>query len=317
MIRILVINDVHLAPSPPSGCRDIYVADIKNMLTEARSYAIDMNIDYTVFTGDFFHAKRAGPGTPGIIRWAMELLQGWPGRRLAIVGNHDLTYEGLDSVPDQPIGCLFEDEALEWMRRDFVTTDGDITIQWSPANYHDAIDHNPANFGLERVAGVDWAIKVAHGTLTPPGKGYPYHTVPMDTVPTEGMDLCLYGHPHYDVGVIEHGGCTFACLGSMGRTQNNEDERAREMRLLLVEVTKKTLDFQELPLTSASPADALFYERVVDTADDGRAMHKLMKSIDSAALIEQGSIPEVVAALGDVDPRAAKRLGTYLEKAGL
>ena len=104
MLRVIVINDVHLAASPPMGCTERYTEDIKNMLTEARNYARANDAQMTVFTGDFFHSKRGTP--PGLIRWAMELLQDWPGRRLAIVGNHDQSYRGLASIPDQPIGLL-------------------------------------------------------------------------------------------------------------------------------------------------------------------------------------------------------------------
>lgn len=320
MIRALVLNDVHLAASPPMGCTERYTDDIKNMLLEARDYARSNGCAYTIFTGDFFHSKRGTP--PGLIRWAMELLQDWPGRRLAIVGNHDQSYRGIDSIPDQPIGLLFQDEALEWLTEDIITDDIDevgrarIQIQWSPANFFPEIDHDPANFSLKRAEGVDWAVKVAHGTITPPGKPFPYHTIPMDTIDVTGMDLCLYGHPHYDVGVNTVGKTTFACLGSLGRTQANEDEYTRVMRILQVQFGKDDFFLDELLLGRAAPAEELFLAKSAKGADEDRALSRLMKHIDATTLIEQGSVDEVLATLPG-DGRAKKRLVEYLTKAGL
>jgi len=314
MIRALVINDVHLAASPPMGCTERYTDDIKGMLVEARQYARDNECQYTIFTGDFFHYKR---GTPdGLKRWAMELLQEWPGRRLAIVGNHDQSYRGLDSLPDQPIGLLFQEGSMEWLREDLVTEDDGIRIQWSPANYFPEIDHNPQNFRLYRQDNVDWAVKVAHGTIVPPGRTFEFHTVPMNTIDTTGMDLCIYGHPHYDVGVNHVDGCDFVCLGSMGRTQANEDEYTRPMRLLQVQFDKTEFTLDELPLTSATPGAELFLQKKAKDDSEDRALTRLMRHIDATTLIEQGSVDEVMATLQG-DTRAKKRLIEYLMKAGL
>ncbi len=341
MIRILVINDVHLAASPPLGCTDLYVADVKNMLTEARQYAVDNGCAYTVFTGDIFHSKRNVPH--GLVRWMVELLQGWPGRKLAIVGNHDLSFAGQASVPTQPIGVLFQSGALEWLKEDLVTCDrivtpngptmsSDLFIQWSPANYRDDIDHNPWNYGLTRrdaqqdiprpredARSVDWAIKVAHGTITVPGKPYPFHIVPMDTIPTEGMDICLFGHPHYDVGIHTVNGCTFACLGSIGRTQNNEDNEKRMMRLLQVQLGKDEVAFDELLLTSAAPASELFLTKGATKVQVSKSMRLFVRSIEEATRLEEGSLDEVLAGLGGetVDARARLRLIDYLDRAGI
>lgn len=315
-VGILVLNDVHIAASPPLGCRDSYTRDVQNMLEEAKQYAIDNKCQYTVFTGDLFHYKRNTPHW--LVRWLVNLFSDWPGTRFAIAGNHDLSYEGLQSIPSQPIGVLFESGSLKWLATETITHDDGVTIQWSPANYRDDIDHDPANFGLQREKGITWAIKVAHGAITPPGKPFPFHVVPMDTIPTEGMDLCLFGHPHYDVGVHEVNGCTFACLGSIGRTQRTEENREREMRLLMVELTPNEMHLSELPLNSALPADELFLEMPQDEVELSSAMQRFASSVSAAIRLEEGTVDEVLATIttDDTDARAKKRLLDYLDKAG-
>lgn len=332
MIRALVLNDIHVAASPPIGARDLYVQDVFNMLREARDYARNNGCHYTILTGDLFHAKRNVPYW--LVRDLIELFAEWPGRKLAIVGNHDLGYGGLASVPHQPIGVLFEAGVLEWLREDIVTEDcipnapgqphGDcehVRIQWSPANYTDTLDHNPQNFGLERRDGVDWAVKVSHGSLTPPGKPFPYHTIPVNTVPTEGMDLVLNGHLHNDSGLQDVKGCTFACLGSLGRTQRTEDNLTRPMRLLQVQFSKTDMFFDELLLVSAAPAADLFYAK--DSGEEveiSAALKRFVGGIEAAVRLEEGdSLEEVIAKLGNgetVDARAKCRLVEYLSKAG-
>lgn len=309
------------------------------MLLEARDYARDNGCAYTVFTGDFWHSKRNVPH--GLVRWAIDLLQDWPGRKLAIVGNHDLSFSGQASIPTQPIGVLFQAGVLEWLQEDIVTEDytetaeqyqaqvdgaaadegqrARVRVQWSPANYRDDIDHNPWNYGLTRQENVDWAIKVAHGTITLPGKPFPFHTIPMDTIPTEGMDICLFGHPHWDVGIHTIKDCTFACLGSLGRTQHTDDNEQRVMRLLQVQLSETEVYFDELPLGSAAPASELFLTKAGSDVEVTKAMRKFVRSLEEAITLEEGSLDEVLSRVGggNVDGRARLRLMVYLDKAGL
>lgn len=325
-LRLLAINDVHLAASPPIGCKPVYTNDIMAMLLEARDYAKANAIDVTVFTGDFFHSKRNVPYW--LTHWAIECLADWPGRKLAIVGNHDLSEEGIASIPRQPIGVLFASGVLEWLEDDLVVGDS-VRVQFSPANYTDDIDGtateppfanpNPVRYLATKQQDVDYLVKVAHGMLAAPGKTYPFAYTSMGLVVRRApeLDLVLYGHPHYDLGLIEVGNTIFASFGSLGRVARTGENRRRRMHLLEVTFHKDVMDFTDVPLHSALPSVELFIEAEKDSAELSDGLARFARSMQALLQLETTSIEDVVAQVSDSDPVAKRRLVQYLERVGM
>jgi predicted phosphodiesterase len=332
-VNILVLNDIHAASSPPSGARDVWVTDVLDMLDQAREYARKFECQYTVLTGDLFHSKRNVPDWLRV--HLIDLFNGWPGRKLAIVGNHDLGYEGLASIKNQPIGTLFASGCIEWLENDIVTVDYEddndatttpLRIQWSPTNYFDAIDgdaskppfenDNAAHYGLKRLKNMDWTVKVAHGMLVPPKQSYPYAFTPYSAVPLKGMDVMLYGHPHYDTGCVEYKGVWFCSYGSMGRVARTKENRERGMRLLMMKVSKSEIEREVLPLKS-TPSDELFFEMEKDGVEITAPMERFARSVREAlSSNDLGSLEDSIEVVGKgVDVRAKKRLVTYIERA--
>lgn len=329
-VKILVINDIHAAASPPLGCTPAYTEDIFNMLEEAREYCVQNDVDATVFTGDIFHHKR------NVADWVkyrlMDLFKLWPGDRLAIAGNHDLGEEGLASIPRQPIGLLFRSGALEWLDKDTVKKypSGGVVgryedpeylkVQFSPVNYFDEIDDDPANFSLERMDDVDWAIKIAHGSLVKPGKKYPdgFRVVPMDTVPTDGMDLCLFGHLHHYTGIIEANDCFFASLGSLGRVARTDYNKTRKMELLLVSLTKDEMSFEKVPLKSALPPEELYLAKAGGIVDIDEPLSRFARDMSKMLNVEDISLDDVLVSVTKkgVPDTVLRRVKTHLEEAG-
>lgn len=329
-MKILVINDIHAAASPPLGCTPAYTEDIFNMLEEARDYVQKNDIDVTLFTGDIFHHKR------NVADWVkyrlMDLFKTWPSQRLAIVGNHDLGEEGIASIPRQPIGLLFRSGALEWLDEDkvFEYATGRtiglyedpeyLRVQFSPANYFDEIDDDPANFSLTRNKKVDWAIKVAHGSLVKPGKKYPagFRVVPMDTVPTEGMDLCLFGHLHHYTGIIEVNDCVFAGLGSIGRVARTDYNKTRKMQLLVVTLTKKEMSFDTVELKSAISPEELYIAKEGGVVDIGAPLSRFARDMSKLLNIEDISLDDALVSVTkkDLSRTVLSRVKTHLEEAG-
>lgn len=333
-MKVLVINDPHLAASPPRGCTPVYVDDVKNMLLECRDIVRDEDIEVTLFTGDMFHIKRQVPHA--LVRWLIETLHEWRGTKLAIVGNHDLTERGIVSVQTQPIGVVFASGALRWLEDDYVgwwcvdkdRAGGDVVwVQFSPANYFDQIDDDPANFGLNRYTpvyedepkNIDWAIKVAHGSLVAPGREYPFACVPMDKVPTEGMDVCLFGHLHHNSGIKEVNGCWFAGLGSLGRVANAEYNRERQVEVLIMDISKEEIQFERRVLKSqASPAELFLPNTLADVEIDD-SMRKFARNMERALAVEETPLESVLAEVSatGVPKPVQDRVRLRLEEAGL
>lgn len=338
--NILIINDPHVAASPPANCNDIYTDDVFNMLEECREIARAKFCQSTVFTGDFFHDKRNVPHW--LVRRCAELLLNWPCERLAIVGNHDQSHRGLASIERQPIGVLFETGALTWLKEDvvreylhkLVLIDGWqfegqelppqsplVRVQWSPANYFDEIDDDPANFSLERRDDVDWAIKVAHGSLVKSDRDYPagFRVVQMKDVPTAGMDACLFGHLHNDSGIHEVNDCMFVGLGSIGRVASAEYNYTRKVRVALMSLTSTEMTFTPITLKSQVAPEVLFKEKVLASVETDDAMKRFARDMEKALAIEEMPLEEVLAKVTGkgVEPEVKKLVRLHLEEAGL
>lgn len=328
-LKVLVLNDIHAAASPPAGCKPAYVDDVLEMLQEARDIAIRERVSVTVFTGDLFHLKRNVPH--GLVWKIMSILKGWPGQKLAIVGNHDLSEEGIASISKQPIGVLFKAGVLTWLEKDYVekyvtlTGIGEpeqarsewLTIQWSPANYYNGIDDDPANLGLTRVPDVDWAVKVVHASLSPKPLIFPHITYKQ--VPTEGMDAVLHGHIHTDVGYKTVNGCTFVNYGSLGRVARSADNLHRTPRLCLMTITKEEITYEGIELKSAVDTQDLYYD--IDRGPDelSSSMEQFAKHVGTVMQLEESSIDEALAGLPSkgLNAEAKRKLVSYLQKAGL
>jgi DNA repair exonuclease SbcCD nuclease subunit len=252
------------------------------------------------------------------------VLREWPDT-FAIAGNHDMTSGGLSSLWGQPIGGLHRAGALTILLDDRVVEYGGLRIQLSPANFDDNLDRDPANYALRRLKGVDWAIKMAHGMLVPPKKNpFPpnVQVTPMDTVPTTGMDICVFGHPHFDFGVKKVNGCYFVSTGALARVARRSENTDRTIRVMEVEIGAKGTQPAVRPvvLKSVRPASEVFLEKdatlsEVELEEPLRAFAKRM----SAAL--QQDTRETLDGLIDrfgsrVKRRVRKFIHECLEEAG-
>lgn len=333
-MKVLVINDLHITATPPEGCRPVYIDDIFNMLEECKQIVKDKSVSETIFTGDIFHRTTL----PYRYLYRLtDILNGWTGSKMGIVGNHDLGPEGIAGIADTPLGTLFQHETISWLKEDTEKEYFDhpeegkteiVTVQWSPANWFDDIDDDPRNFGLKRyewnecdccIKEVDWAIKVAHGSLMRPGKKYPegFKLVTYDQVPTDGMDLCLFGHIHNDQGIRTVNDCVFAGLGSIGRVART-DYNLRKPRVLIVNLTTEEMTFETIPLESAISPEELYYAKSAPGAVLTAPMARFARDMEQSLALEDVSLEEALAEVSGkgVDKEVIKVVKTHLEKAG-
>lgn len=335
-MKVMALNDLHITTTPPQGCREIWLEDIFNMLEEARGIAVEQEVKVTVFTGDFFHRNSLPFRT---LHRLIRLIKSWPGEKYGIAGNHDIDASG--GFENTPLGILFESGAVEWLKEDvmkfyvedgqppsgnfgsaggpFWTSDDCIRIQWSPANYYDGIDNDPANAGLTRMDDVHWAIKVAHMSLLKPGKEYPdgWSLITYDQVPTEGMDVCLFGHIHNDQGLKTVNDCVFAGLGSIGRVART-DYNQRKPRVLIMDITKTEMTFEKVTLESAATPEDLFYENRDNSVVTDEPMARFARDMEAKLRVEGMSLEEALSEVAgkNVEEPVIKLVKAHLVEAG-
>jgi hypothetical protein len=312
MVRILVLNDLHLAGTPPRSCREAYTEDLFNALEELKELVHRAQIEVTVCTGDTFHEKRSAPHW--LVERTIRLFKDWPGQKLWIAGNHDLGAGGLPELSRQPLGVLIASGVVEFLERDRVDAYGDVIIQWSPANYTDDIDEHPERLAVERHPEADYVVKVVHASLFPPRQPAPFPIIPYDAVPVSGIDAVLRGHIHHDHGALTVNGCVFVAYGSLGRVAK-EPENVRIPRVAILEVERTGIAVRSYRLKSMLKPEDLFVEALVERMSF--STDEYLESLQQLSIDGEFSLQEAVALLkNEYDSAILQRVRSFLEEAG-
>lgn len=318
--KLLFFADLHLAERPPLARSDSYVEELFLKLEELRTIAAEC--DLTVFGGDLLHWNRPTETSHRLVRRVIALLRGWPGPFYLIAGNHDLPPEQLAGLSRTALGVVIEalcDGPVVFLESDWAVDVDGVQIQLSPAHWQHDIDERPELYGLERIPGVDYAVKVAHGMVMPPGGGWPFPATGMDQIPTVGMDLFLWAHTHWRTGIQRVNETWFASLGAIGRTARSAEERDRQVSALIVSFDGQgEISFEERPLRSMRPAEEVFvWHEQAEKADSG-LFAGYMAALETGLEVKGLSIEDALVALEQqAEPEVAKLAREYLVKAGL
>ena len=271
-VRVLVLNDIHQSDQPPLGRLPSYRDDIFAKLRECAEISRTEKVDLVIQTGDQFHQKRQNLVSHGLVQEMADVWHTFHGVRKGILGNHDLSFEGVASMSTQPIGTLAKTGALDILLEDEVLDFGGFTVLLSPVVWTSDQDLDASNFALPpkslvRAGKADYVIRIAHGSIVPPGWGdVPFAVVSVDDIDLTGIDLLLSGHLHPDYGVfdIRQGRhvCRFANLGSLARVSRTPDQLSREtIRVLGFDITgPHQAEFIEYTLRRVRPVAEVFYQ---------------------------------------------------------
>lgn len=322
MPKFLVVNDPHASDRPPIGRTESYTDDIIVKLRECWQIAERTECDFIIMTGDIFHRFR-GP----IIAYALTvrlltLFREAPCPVYAVAGNHDLTMDGIDSVWKMPFGVLAKAGVITWLSEATVETCGQSVEQvlLIPRNWEPHIDQLPNIFKLtkdeaamkEKWPGVRYTVMVAHAAILPPGRDaiYPHHNA--DKLPTDLLDVLICGHIHEDLGIHKlPSGCWFANVGSVARPERSKHNLERTPEVLTVALENGEIEFERHPLTTARPAEEVFFEKDVVTE---REIGDFAAALSTALELEETPLSELVAQYTKGQPPAVvEKLRYYLE----
>ena len=323
MIKLLVVNDPHVADHPPLGRVDSYCDDILAKLEEVKERASELGVTAVLIPGDLFHVKRAPHVSHALVQRLIVLFHSFPCSVYVLPGNHDLSEEGLPSLARQPLGVLAHAGVIRLPGKDVYEGGSGVFLVARPfdaardadADYYALTDEERAYLSKQ---GPHTTIVVTHGSIVPPGEVRPYPTVAADFIDFTGIDLILGSHIHEHMGVHEVSKGYFANLGSLGRIARTADSMTREVVCLLVTVECGALSFEEVPITSARPAAEVFLAMADGEAVDVFGAENFGDSILAALDVEEMSVADLLATYAaDLPDGVKRRLEHYLSAAGL
>lgn len=285
-VNLVWSTDWHIAAEPPGRRSDDYQAAILRKLKFIGELTHRLN-GAALCGGDVFHVKNAkSPSNSlSLIAELITTLQEFPyGGVFGSVGNHDLSFDRMDSLPSQPLGVLIaagvyynlNEEPVVFTTQDFSVS---VLVETFPYERGDVLLEHLLQVGYRPTFTCDageftptYRIAILHA-YGEPGKGGTLFGEPKigyDQVAHLDYDFMCWGHDHSRKETEQVGNITHVNLGSLARAALATDEVDRPVVAAILSFATDGVRYKEkeVPVT---PLQIAF-----TTAD--KPMEKVAKS---------------------------------------
>lgn len=232
-MKLLIVGDVHLADRPPSLRTEHYTDEVFAKLAECNALAKEHGVDAIVQAGDLFHIKAPSRNSHAMVhRFITDVLENASVPWLCCWGNHDVTHDREESLPNQPLGVLFQSGLI---RLEGEVSIGDGTVFGIPWRQ----DWSTLPQWMERWDASTASLMVTHASIFPNGDSPPYEHFSADewAAHMKRDGDVFYGHIHGDYGTFESsdGRVTFCNHGALTRGSLAEHDVSRQVKVTLYE----------------------------------------------------------------------------------
>lgn len=307
-LDLVWITDLHLSDVPPGRRAEGYRNEIMAKLRLVSQLCHDLNA-YCLCGGDVFHVKapNSPANSPSLIREVIEVFSSFPGGRVyGIVGNHDIRFDQMETLSQQPLGVVIEAKAYEVV--DHLDFNGPkFSVRLDGFSYRSGAE---LYADLQKVTPCDSTYRVAmlHASAAPGDSrelGVDYILGYNQLQDTE-YNLMLWGHDHTRSETQSCGPVTHVNLGSLARAAYTVDEADRPVSAVWVHldpINGNTI--KEIPL-AVKPMDEVFRRAdkpVTDLVKDTGAQQYFSNLSRSIGDIQTSDPIEVVELLTKDDPQ--------------
>ena len=293
-------TDWHLSATPPGRRADDYLQAMMNKLKFMQGLTAKINA-VALCGGDVFHVKN--PKSPSnnltLLVNALRTLRGFPmGRVFGSVGNHDLSFDRMDTLPRQPLGILIAAHVYQNLNESPVIFSNDsgtvkVLVETFPYEHEGTLE---AIMGASpRPAGVTHRVGIVHAYGQPGNESslFGERIIGYNEVAESDYDFLLWGHDHSRKETVTEGNTTHIHLGSLARAAFESDQTDRPVACAIVSFAEDGIRYKEkeIPVT---PLQVAF-----QTADKG--MDSVAKSEELKQFLT--GLEEQVDDIEATDPR--------------
>lgn len=292
------ITDLHLSDEPPGRRSDAYTDQIFTKLEQVRGLCHQHDAICLV-GGDVFHVKnpKSSANSHSLIRRSIELFGAFPtGRVYGCVGNHDIRYDRLDTLPEQPLGVLAEAGVYKII--DGSVMFGDIQID-SYDYAESGLIYQRLKTSGERKGRHRFGIVHASACQGDSREFFGDTIIGYNQLADLDYDILMWGHDHTRVETQQSGNVVHINMGSLSRASLSEDETDRQISAVMISVTGEEITITELPLEVVPLAQAFRIEdKAITEIKESNGMKQFFSELSESVQGIQSSDPiEVLESL--------------------
>jgi len=275
-VNFVYSTDWHVSSTPPGRRQDDYLAAILGKVGFIRDLTDKIN-GVGLCGADVFHVKN--PKSPAnslaMLFLLLHLLRRFPtGKIYGSVGNHDLSYDRMDTLPHQPLGILIAAGAYHNLNDEPVLfTNRDETIRVLVETF--PYEHSGAG-ALQRLLesgarpeGGTHRIGIVHAYGEPGNGGGMFgEAIGYNQIQNVDYDFLLWGNDHSRHDTVTVGNVTHINLGSLARAAYDYDELDRPVVATILSFAEDGVRYKEkeIPVSPLAIAFKAADKSVADIA---------------------------------------------------
>ena len=318
------ITDIHLSAIPPGKRSPDYedqmfskLEFVKNLTTSREAVCL--------CGGDIFHVK--GPKSSAnplrMINRLIGLIKTYPlGKWFSCIGNHDIQYDRMDTVTNQPIGVLIESNVLHpinWEPVIFTNKNESVKVLVESFDYAEGAETCAAiKAAGMRPEGIDYRIAIVHASGSPGDSRDSFGSwmIGYNQLKNEDFDLILWGHDHSRLETMRVGNVTHILLGALSRAALTETEITRKITVPILTFTPEKASIKEIDVP-VLPAEQIFRkeDKVIEKIDEDNAeVKKFFNAMnDSVDGITSENPIEIIEVLCEKDSKLSSLIKDLCE----
>lgn len=260
-VAFLFRTDTHLSDRSPASWKADYTEEIWSCLEQVGVLAKEHEVDAILDGGDYFHVKAPTKNSHFLVQRTAAIHLAYECSTWVDPGNHDISYNNLDTLPKQPLGTLYSSKVFRVLKEE-VFEDGDLRVRVVGIPYNPSLTLTELQ-GIQKRKGDTHLIAVVHALacVSPPPSVEDFWNEPVfsyeSLVSRNGPDCWLFGHWHKDQGVEVIGGKYFINQGALSRGALVRENLERIPQVALIEFDGSEIKVQTIKL-SVAPAEDVF-----------------------------------------------------------
>lgn len=304
-VNLVYSTDWHLSATAPGRRSDDYQASVLGKLDFIRELTERLH-GVSLCGGDVFHVKL--PKSPAnslhLLGKLIRTLRKFPtGCVYGAVGNHDLSWDRVDSLPHQPLGIVIASDAYRNLAEEsvlFTNQDESVNVLVESFPYaHGELALQQLLAAKPRPAGVQYRVGILHAYGKPGAMGSMFGEpiIGYDELAELDYDFLCWGHDHSRHETETVGNVTHVNLGSLARAALDTDQTDRPVACAIMSFASDGIRYKEKEIP-VKPLELAFV-----AAD--KSVEKVANSEDVQAFFAE--MDEQVEGMESTDPREVLR----------